>query len=49
MFAALYSDINSLKSGLLRLIRQPNSQKGRADNVKDLIMSETKLSGTITV
>ncbi len=27
-FAALHSDINSLKSGLLHLTGQPNSQKG---------------------
>ncbi len=40
MFAAQHSDINSIKSGLLRLTGQPNCQKGRATEVKDGIISE---------
>jgi hypothetical protein len=46
MFAALHSDINSLKSGLFHLTNQTNSQKGRAAKVKDGIISEVK-SGMI--
>jgi hypothetical protein len=49
MFALLYLDINSLKSGLFHLTGQPNSQKGRRAKGKDGIISETKLSGTISV
>jgi hypothetical protein len=49
MFAALYLDINLLKSGLFHLIGQPNSKKGRRAKGKDGIISETKLSGTISV
>jgi hypothetical protein len=45
MFAALHSDINSLKSGLLHLTDQPNSQKGRSAKVKDGIISETIFLG----
>jgi hypothetical protein len=30
MFSTLHSDINSLKSGLLHLTGQPNSQRGPA-------------------
>jgi hypothetical protein len=47
MFAAMHSDINSLKSGLLRLIGQTNSQKGRAAKVKDGIISDAKFLGTV--
>ncbi len=35
LFAAIHSDFNSLKSGLLRLTGQPNSLKGSAAKVKD--------------
>jgi hypothetical protein len=40
MFAAKHSDFNSLKSGLLLLTGQPNSQKGSAAKVKDGIISK---------
>jgi len=49
MFAALHSDINSFKSGLLHLTGQPSSQKDRGAKVKDGIISETKFLGTISV
>jgi hypothetical protein len=49
MFAALHSDINSLKSGLLHLIGHPNSQKGRSAKVKDGIISKTKFLRTFSV
>ncbi len=49
MFAAMHSDINSLKPGLHHLIGRPNSQKGRSAKVKDGIISETKFLGTISV
>jgi hypothetical protein len=49
MFAALHSDINSLKYGLLHLTGQPDSRKGRSAKVKDGTISETKLLGTISV
>ncbi len=49
MFAALLSDINSLKSGLLHLTDQPNYQKGRSAKVKDGIILEAKFLGTISV
>ncbi len=42
MFAALHSDINSLKSGLFHLTGRTNSQKGREEKVKDGTISETK-------
>ncbi len=38
---SMHSDINSNMSGLLHLIDQPNSKKGRAARVKDGIISET--------
>jgi hypothetical protein len=47
MFAAMHSDINSLKSGPLLLTGQPNYQKGRSAKVKNGIISETKFLGTI--
>jgi hypothetical protein len=43
MFMALYSVINSLKSGLFHLTGQSNSQKGGKAKVKDGIVSETSL------
>jgi hypothetical protein len=49
MFATLHSDINTHKSDLLHLTVQPNSQKGGTAKVKDGIISETKLLGTISV
>jgi len=49
MFAALHLDINSPKSGLFYLAGQPNSQKGRVARVNNRIISETKVSGTISV
>ncbi len=49
MFAALYLDIKSCKSGLLHLTRQPNNPKGRSEKVKDGIISGTKFLGTISV
>jgi hypothetical protein len=49
MFEALYSDINSLKSDLLHLTGQPNTPKDRRAKVKDGIISEAKLLGTISV
>ncbi len=49
MFAALHSDINSFKSGLLHLTGQPNIQTGRSAKVKDAIISETKFEGNISV
>ncbi len=42
MFAALHSDMNSLKSGLFHLAGQTNSQNGREEKVKDGIISEIK-------
>ncbi len=48
-FAALHSDINGFKSGLLHSTGQPNSQKGRATKVNDGIISETTFLGTISV
>jgi hypothetical protein len=47
MFATLYSDINALKSGLCHLTDQPNSQNVRSAKVKDGMISEIKLLGTI--
>ncbi len=38
LFAALHSDINSLKSGLLYLTSQPYCKKGRSAKVKDGII-----------
>jgi hypothetical protein len=49
MFEAMYSDINPLKSGLRNLTGQPNSPNGRSAKVKDGIISEIKLLGTISV
>ncbi len=49
MLAALGLDTNSLKSGLLHLVGQPNIQKGRSAKVKDGIISETKFLGTFSV
>jgi hypothetical protein len=49
MLAALVSYINSLKSGLLHLTHQTKSLKGRIAKVKDGIILETKLLGTISV
>jgi hypothetical protein len=49
MFAALHSDINSIKSGLIYLTGPPNSPKGRAGKDKNGIISATKLLGTISV
>ena len=49
MFAALHSDVNSLKSGLRHLTGQPYCQKGRLAKVKDGIISETKFLGAISV
>jgi hypothetical protein len=48
MFAALHSDINPLKFGLVHLIGQPDSQKGRLALLKHKIISETKFLGTIS-
>jgi hypothetical protein len=42
MFAAMHSDINSLKSVLLHLTGMPNFQKGREAKVKDGTISEEK-------
>jgi len=39
MFAALHSDINSLKSGLLHLTGKPYCKKGRSVKVKDGIIN----------
>jgi hypothetical protein len=39
MFAVLHSDINSLKSGLLRLTGQPYCKKSRSAKVKDGIIN----------
>jgi hypothetical protein len=39
MFAALHSDVNSLKSGLLHLSGQPYYKKGRSASVKDVIIN----------
>jgi hypothetical protein len=39
MFAVLHSDINSLKSGLVHLTRQPYCKKGRSGKVKDGIIN----------
>jgi hypothetical protein len=39
MFAVLYSDINSPKSGLLHLTRQPYCKKGSLAKVKDGIIN----------
>jgi hypothetical protein len=39
IFAALHSDINSLKSGLLHLTRQPYCKKSRSAKVKDGIIT----------
>jgi hypothetical protein len=39
MFAVLYSDINSRKSGLLHLTGQPYCKKCRSAKVKDGIMN----------
>jgi hypothetical protein len=41
MLAALHLDINPLKSALLHLTGQLNSQKGRAAKVQDGSISET--------
>jgi hypothetical protein len=49
MFAALHSDINSFKSGLIHLSGQTNFGKARAAQVKDIIISESKFFGTISV
>jgi hypothetical protein len=48
IFAALYSDINSLKSGLFHKNGQPNSQKGRA-KVSDGIILVTTFLETLSV
>jgi hypothetical protein len=48
MFSTLHLDINSLKSDLLHLTGQPNSQKDRA-KVKDGIISGTLFFWTISV
>jgi hypothetical protein len=47
MVAALYSEINSLKYGLVHLIGQLNSQKGGSAKVRDGNISETKFFGSI--
>jgi hypothetical protein len=49
MFVELYSDINSLKYGLLHLTSQPNFPKGRSVKVRFGVISETKFLGTILV
>jgi hypothetical protein len=49
MFSTLFSGINSLKSGLLRLTVQSNYQMGREAEDKDGIISEAQFSGTISV
>jgi hypothetical protein len=41
--------ISAPKSGLLHLAGQPNFQKGRSAKVKDGIISETIIIGTISV
>jgi hypothetical protein len=46
LFATLHLDFNSLKSGLLRLTGQPNSQKSR-EKVKDGIIPESISLGTV--
>jgi hypothetical protein len=48
MFAALHSDFNSLKYGLLHLTGQLNCRKGRLAKVKDGIISSTKFLETIS-
>jgi hypothetical protein len=47
MVAALHSEINSLKYGLIHLIGQLNSQKGGSAKVRDRNISETKFFSTI--
>jgi hypothetical protein len=49
MFAALHSDINSLKSGLLHLTGHLNSQLSSAKKIKEGIISLTKFLGTISL
>jgi hypothetical protein len=49
MFAVFHSDINCPKSHLFHLTGQANSQNGRSSKVKDGIISENKVLGTITV
>jgi hypothetical protein len=49
MFAELHPMFNPLKSDLLHLSGQPNSQKGSAAKVKDGIISEAKFVGSISV
>jgi hypothetical protein len=48
MFAASHSDIDCLKSGLLHLTGQSNSQKGRA-KVEDGLTSGTLFLETLSV
>jgi hypothetical protein len=45
----VHAMFNSLKSGLIHLTGQPNSQQGRSAKVKDGIISETKFLGTLSV
>jgi hypothetical protein len=47
MLAALHSDINSCKYGLVHSTSQHISQNGKSAKVKDGIISGTKFSGTI--
>jgi hypothetical protein len=47
MFAALHSDINSLKSRFFHLIDLTNSQKSRAAKVQDGFISDVKFLGTL--
>ncbi len=49
MFAELHPMFNPLKSDLLHLSKQPNSQKGSAAKVKYRIISEAKFVGSISV
>jgi hypothetical protein len=49
MFAALHLAINSLQSGPLYLMDQPNLNNGVAAKVKYGIISEAKFVGTISV
>ncbi len=49
LFAAMHLYINSLKSGLIHLTGQPNSQKVRGAKVEDGFISEYKFKGIISV
>ncbi len=49
MFAALHSDTNIFKSGLVHLSGQTNFGKARATKVKDRFILDTKFLGTISV